>query len=279
MPSSVPTAMLSNMSSTDVLGGHTSLRLRDLGTTTAGPCTPGLLSQPTRPPASQLLFPLGLRGETSTYISGALADVSHPTSNTCGPGYPCCDFGANPSSPQVPPCARVRPVDLPAQITGITSVTLNPALRFGSKPPEYTVLDVDFAQAAVNVNYHLLAEPATFPGLPSLTVISHRLPWAITAHASGRYLTVADLLDAIRKALWIRVTEEDYAEWLAQHCADQAKPQHCQPGNSSDVLPVKGQKRKRAHQLMRLDLLEGKHRFAGLSEGTMGCDVWMLNIT
>jgi hypothetical protein len=30
--------------------------------------------------------------------------------------------------------------------------------------------------------------------------------------------------------------------------------------------------------MTRLDLLEGKTRFAGLSESTMGCDIWVLEV-
>ncbi|KAJ7460001.1 hypothetical protein B0H11DRAFT_1639572, partial [Mycena galericulata] len=57
------------------------------------------------------------------------------------------------------------------------------------------------------------SEPATHPVLPSLTIISSRIPWAITAQASGeilRCLTVADVLSAIHQALRLQIDEEQF---------------------------------------------------------------------
>ncbi|KAJ6582461.1 hypothetical protein DFH09DRAFT_860451, partial [Mycena vulgaris] len=55
-------------------------------------------------------------------------------------------------------------------------------------------------------------QPATYPELPSLTIISSRLPWAITAHAgeTRRCVTVADVLGAISEALRLPVDKEDF---------------------------------------------------------------------
>jgi hypothetical protein len=56
------------------------------------------------------------------------------------------------------------------------------------------------------------------PVLPSLTIESPRLPWAITAHASGNVVccvSVADVVGAIHSALGLQVDGEGFADWEA----------------------------------------------------------------
>ncbi|KAJ6484511.1 hypothetical protein C8R47DRAFT_980781 [Mycena vitilis] len=116
----------------------------------------------------------------------------------------------------------------------------------------------------------VLMELAMFPSLPSLTLFSPRLPWAITVHASGRFVTVGDLLEAIHQSLDMRVTE-NHAESMGRRIG-------C-VRTETTVEMARGLKRKRDYQgvMKRLDLLDGKTKFAGLSESTMGCEVWVVN--
>ncbi|KAJ7051309.1 hypothetical protein C8F01DRAFT_960410, partial [Mycena amicta] len=93
---------------------------------------------------------------------------------------------------------------------------------------------------------------ATFPALPSLTMISPDVPWAITAHASGEvipHLSVVDVLLAISQALQMRIGLEDWARYSsAKHNLK----------NRSDM------NQSRNSNLRRIDLLDGRTKFVGL---------------
>jgi hypothetical protein len=145
-------------------------------------------------------------------------------------------------------------------------------LRSDAKSVGSALIDVNFMPNFARseaLSASMLAKTATFPELPSLTLISS-LPWAITVHASGNCVIVGDIVQAICRALAIRITEDQIEEWMEQRGDECAKT-----GNG---LGGRGLKRKRVYsEMTRLDLLEGRTRFAGLSESTMGCDIWVLN--
>lgn len=147
---------------------------------------------------------------------------------------------------------------------GVTSVTLHPALRAKSG------IVIDFASPRTESNaawdcIHLSWAPATAPALPSLTIESPRLPWAITAHPSGRaarFLTVADVIDAIWDVLRLQVDQAQFDDW---------ETMTGRPEKRSGWLTYR-------RGMTRLDLLEGKTRFVGLSESSTGCDNWVLEV-
>ncbi|KAJ7637399.1 hypothetical protein DFH06DRAFT_1433640 [Mycena polygramma] len=228
-----------------------------------GPCAP----RPTthtileKPPVYPLpiAFPPGLRWEHSPYVCVPLPNVS---ARDAAPAIPPRRDSSSRSEPAQP---RLKPIELPPQITGVTAVTLNPVLRAGAN--NNARIGVDFALSVpwVGVDSHGAAEPATFPALPSLTLLSRRLPWAITVHTSGASVVVADVLQAIQRALGIRITEEEFLEHQGEEQSRRQAP--------------RGFKGRRQYQsgMTRLDLLEGAARFGGLSESTMGCEVWMVD--
>ncbi|KAJ7219665.1 hypothetical protein B0H12DRAFT_1152679 [Mycena haematopus] len=166
--------------------------------------------------------------------------------------------------PDTPPPPRRRPIPLPPQMQGVTSVTLHPALRAKSG------IDIDFASPRTSTesnaawdDIHLSRAPATSPALPSLTIESPQLPWVITAHPSGRvdrFLTVADVIVAIWDTLRLQVNEEQFEDWEMMTRSHRAKRSGYRRG------------------MTRLDLLQGKTRFVGLSESTTGCDNWVLEV-
>ncbi|KAJ7637368.1 hypothetical protein DFH06DRAFT_655378 [Mycena polygramma] len=162
---------------------------------------------------------------------------------------------------------RLKPIALPPQISGVTAVTLNPVLRLGARFNGARI-DVDFA-SDTRMEPAVSMELAVFPGLPSLTLFSPRLPWAITVHASGRFVTVGDLLQAIHQSLDMRVTEDQAVSmgWRIGYTE-----------TTGDIL-ARGVKRKQGYkdEMKRLDLLGGRTKFVGLSESTMGCEAWVVN--
>ncbi|KAJ6582459.1 hypothetical protein DFH09DRAFT_912291 [Mycena vulgaris] len=109
-------------------------------------------------------------------------------------------------------------------------------------------------------------KPATYPELPSLTIISPRLPWAITAHAgrTRRSVVVTDVLSAISEALHLPVDKEDFKDWAIMTQSGG----HCPRGGLI------------AHHdgMTRRDLLQGRTRFAGLVPSATGCDIWGLEV-
>ncbi|KAF8173524.1 hypothetical protein K438DRAFT_2023423 [Mycena galopus ATCC 62051] len=103
---------------------------------------------------------------------------------------------------------RLQPVNLPPQITGVIAVALNPVLCSGVH------LNVNFTSIPVLIDAE--AQLATFPGLPSITLLCKALPWAIAVHASGPFVVVGDVLEAIRQTLAIPLTEEQVPQQIEE---------------------------------------------------------------
>ncbi|KAK6992673.1 hypothetical protein R3P38DRAFT_3083488 [Favolaschia claudopus] len=154
--------------------------------------------------------------------------------------------------PLGPTLPHRKPIPLPPQMLNISEVRLNPQIRWPAVPLRVGMY--------VNENLKVLAELATSPGLPSLTLLSPKLPWAITAHASEGWVTVGDILAAVRRMLETRMSEAETAEWITSRTRDG---------------PLFGGNRIR--EVTRRILLDGKDRFGGLSESTMGCDIWLVH--
>ncbi|KAJ7637394.1 hypothetical protein DFH06DRAFT_655701 [Mycena polygramma] len=223
-----------------------------------GPCARHQTTQPTfeRVYVDHPLVPVppGLVWESSPYVY--LPQSNH----SAGEAERQNSRSLESRSRSEPTQPRLKPIALPPQITGVTAVTLNPVLRFGAESLRGAHIDVDFALARPDTRRGptagVMIELAVFPALPSLTLLSPRLPWAITVHASGASVVVGDVLKAIHRALGIRITKEQ----LMAYGDDQSA----------------SQKRNRGG-MTRLDLLAGKTKFAGLSESKMGCEIWVVN--
>lgn len=253
-----------------------------------GPSAPSQTSySPPIAPHSQLPFMPGLRWEKSPYTCISLSDVSDAEASTgkepdiprhFGTSMPRPDHDAPPRLP------RVQPIALPPQVPGITTLILNPALRLGPR-----ATSASMSARTLTGNTHacggvagkaerLFLEVATWPGLPSLTVISPLLPWAITAHASGgSAVAVGDVLCAVHRALEIHVTKEEFYDWLHEKESSSMKHRGERWKNWSPDENPKVEASRYRSGMTRLDLLEGRHRFAGLSESKMGCEVWVVH--
>ncbi|KAK7018355.1 hypothetical protein R3P38DRAFT_1298256 [Favolaschia claudopus] len=188
----------------------------------------------------------------------------------------------------VPPSPCIQPIALPALVPDNTAVILHPALHFETLSRRLAAIDFAVwaakdAEAALRkkkprsaaarwkIAELLLAEPATLPELPSMTVFIPCFPWPITVHASDSGVgdvTIGDLLHAVKSALSIRLTEEQAQGWLEDR------------RDTTPILRFKNRKRKREDGggIARSALLDGRTRFAGLSASTMGMDVWVLHL-
>ncbi|KAJ7624903.1 hypothetical protein FB45DRAFT_751174 [Roridomyces roridus] len=190
-----------------------------------------------------------------------------------------------PTPPHLLPCPPERAlkcIPLPPQVPGITTVLLHPALAASGAH----LRGVDFASSAAQiqraVGRRVSDELATQPALPSLTVLFPRLPWAITVHgqwsSSGRVLrcvTVSDVLSAIHRALLLLVDEGQLDTEVAGLGMTQSGAQCPRGGHGRAGLPLTSGD---GQGMTRLDLLQGKTSFRGLSPSEMGCDVWILEV-
>ncbi|KAF8193214.1 hypothetical protein K438DRAFT_1761918 [Mycena galopus ATCC 62051] len=187
MPSSAYTTALSNVSSASISGPNNWPPRAVLRTSYA--CAPPQTTEPTTPDPLISLAPRLVwekSGNVMERAKGALPPVSAPHFaadgvSRCGSSGCASWESAQPQSP------RLRPVDLPPQISGVTTVTLNPVLRSGAH------IDVNFASIPGLIDAGVAVQPATFPELPSMTLLSKALPWAITVHASTGFVAVGDV--------------------------------------------------------------------------------------
>ncbi|KAJ7637369.1 hypothetical protein DFH06DRAFT_1219559 [Mycena polygramma] len=213
-------------------------------------------------------FTPGLKRERTPYSALPIPYIPAPHETDILPhreSTRCRNVIQQPAPPQIP---RLKPIALPPQIPGVIAVTLNPVLRLGARFNGGSRIDMDFASTSdTRIEPAVLMELAVFPGLPSLTLLSRYLPWAIPVHASGRFVTVGDVLQATRRSLDMRVTEDQVEESMGRRI-------RCMDTNGNRA---RGLKRKNQDGMTRLHLLQGRTRFAGLSESTMGCEVWVTN--
>ncbi|KAJ7151944.1 hypothetical protein C8R46DRAFT_1303166 [Mycena filopes] len=187
----------------------------------------------------------------------------------------------NPSHPRAhPPAApRMKSIPLPPQMPGVTSVALHPALAHSG-----AALAVDLAvgapsNAAFQWQWQQLSSTtATHPPLPSLSIVSPRLPWAITVHASDRSLcsgvSVADVLSAIWEALGREVDREGFRDWESMQMEKRDRDSR---GAGRRMMMNRNRTTLTYRDWMtRVELLEGGTAFKGLSASDMGCDTWVL---
>lgn len=126
---------------------------------------------------------------------------------------------------------------------------------------------------------HRLAEPATEPPLPSLTIVCPHLPWRINVKARQQngYITVADVMDGLYRALRLNSTEAEFKLLPShdmKHRVNEAYKQRYR--RASDVTEYEHEK---AQGLRRVDFLGGKNTFMGLSSTGEGAGVWQLNVS
>jgi len=100
-------------------------------------------------------------------------------------------------------------------------------------------------------------QPATRPGVPSISLIHPQLPWSITVHPSGfcgQSVAVADVIQTVLKMVQSVLTENDIAAM-------------------NDPRPPLGWVGSR-----RLDLLNGRTRLVGFRKLPDGGEIWEMII-
>ncbi|EPS98262.1 hypothetical protein FOMPIDRAFT_59060 [Fomitopsis schrenkii] len=130
----------------------------------------------------------------------------------------------------------------------------------------------------------LLAEPATHPGLPSLTVICDMLPWSVSiTPARTHVVTVGDVLYALYRMLRIAVTETELGVLPPETQTRVHTAFHTRHKMLADARARAEEKQK---GVKRVDFLLDFRRFAGLSIVLSGAalngkglgEVWALQL-
>ena len=115
-----------------------------------------------------------------------------------------------------------------------------------------------------------LAEPATNPALPTLTIVSPNLPWPIVVSAQkpGSYVSVSDVFMALHHALSIPVSPLEYPSPSSSPGGVLFRGHGVYDHRSSPPSPHWHAYERPS--LRRIDFLSGRTRFMGLS--AMGRD-------
>ncbi|KAF8879363.1 hypothetical protein BD779DRAFT_1154023 [Infundibulicybe gibba] len=180
--------------------------------------------------------------------------VLHDEDEVTGQEHPLTNNHSPPFAPTTP---SMNCIPLPRTV-GRGHVALHPDLCSNnisfdvSQPP---VLDLGSPS-----HNHWLHEPATYPNLQSLTILSKFLPWPIVVHASlprPSVVTIADILSTVHKNLITPMSEHEYKVL----CPNSGGPRYCWNPH-----------------VTRLALLRGHYEWAGLSPSFEGPEVFFLHL-
>ncbi|KAF8645130.1 hypothetical protein AX16_007958 [Volvariella volvacea WC 439] len=151
-------------------------------------------------------------------------------------------------------------------------VSIHLLLGLSSSPPLQLNVSIDPALSSPAISPTVLNQPATEPPLPSLFLRCRHLPWIITIQASPKrapFVTILDVITGIYQALQQPASKEEYLRedqnrQLAIARAFEARTAH------------NPQEYRRG--LKRIDFLDGRHRFIGISKTDEGPQVWKLSV-
>lgn len=108
-----------------------------------------------------------------------------------------------------------------------------------------------------------LAEPATYPPLPSLTLTCEDIPWVIEARPSlpNLFVTVYDALQAINSSLRARVLDSERSLFASQQTQDEIFQTF--QARVAAIPDVYQREEQRAKSVRRIDCLMGRTRLLG----------------
>jgi hypothetical protein len=159
-------------------------------------------------------------------------------------------------------------------------VLIHPTLGLHPHAP-LLLFDVSISPAAARTNtsppLHLsdraLLEPATYPPVNRLTLITN-LPWRLTIGPSSQsYVAIIDVLEQLYRWLRLTVSQREF-DMESHRSRDEISAVFHQRFNR-DWQTAAVEKKK---GLKRVDFLKGRNRFMGLSSTKEGPTVWALNV-
>jgi hypothetical protein len=128
----------------------------------------------------------------------------------------------------------------------------------------------------------ILAEPATSPPLPCMTITCANLPWLIRVTPSGNskhgpFVTVLDVLDAIHRSLRVSVTKAEFDK--VQTSEEQRRINEAYRWRYKKMTDAAAYEQERSAGIRRVDFLMGKSAFAGLLSSGSDPERWELNLS
>ncbi|KAJ7755616.1 hypothetical protein DFH07DRAFT_821177 [Mycena maculata] len=228
---------------------------------------------------------------TTRYVGGAFAYASSSTSPYPSPTYTMSSLSTSPGPMSPPPfnhsrslyaCAPLPALNEPGHVHNVLSGAHGRRhfMAFDvSYDPAYTV------SASPVLSPRVLAEPATTPHLPCVTIMSDLFPWRISIYPSsskpGAYVTVADVLNGIYRGLrqQVRRDELDTLPVPQPFVTAVRKAFHSRcsrVARAGDPVAADSEARK---GIRRMDFLLGNHMFAGLLPTSENPDVWKLVVS
>ncbi|KAF9257264.1 hypothetical protein L218DRAFT_1080990 [Marasmius fiardii PR-910] len=144
------------------------------------------------------------RMTTSILLSSLPSQESHSSHVGMTAAAPVSDL-------EPPPLKRRECIPLPSQCDSTMAVVIHPLLSCAKRAGiERDLTELyEGIEKVVEDRWHPLEELASYPALPSMTVMHRWLPRPITIHASGmdsRGVTVADVLITISKEVVIGIS-------------------------------------------------------------------------
>ncbi|KAJ7339873.1 hypothetical protein DFH08DRAFT_875667 [Mycena albidolilacea] len=120
-------------------------------------------------------------------------------------------------------------------------------------------------------------EPAVYPPQRTISITTPHLPWTITATASnGRFVTVADALNALYRSLRTNITATEFNALGTQKLARRVTEAYTR--RYMRFLGHRGYAEEKKEGVKRVDFLMGCTKFQGLSP-TGAAGVWRLHIS
>ncbi|KAG1903046.1 uncharacterized protein F5891DRAFT_113694 [Suillus fuscotomentosus] len=164
-------------------------------------------------------------------------------------------------------------------------VTINPILAYHpfvfpinydvSYPPN--TASANIRASPFNLDSYRLAEAATSPPIPVLSLQNDLLPWRCEIRASTCfYVTVGDVLTQLYSFLRTPGTREEFKATPSQSIRDTISAvyrKRCSRASSAEAYAEEQRK-----GLKRVDFLMGRTTFMGLSSTKLGPEAWVLNL-
>ncbi len=123
----------------------------------------------------------------------------------------------------------------------------------------------------------MLNDPAVYPPLPSLTLVSSHLPWDLKiTNSSQPFVTISDVLCGLYRALRICVTQGELSREaeVKRVAILRAHIRRCERHLPSDLSTME---RERSKGPRRIDFLTGTHLLRGLVK-TERPNVWYVQL-
>jgi len=146
----------------------------------------------------------------------------------------------------------------------VTLTSIHPLLRSSSKSA--IKFHLHNHPSSVAIPQHALAQPATHPPLPYLSLSTHLLPWSIVVlpsqpHLPHSFVTVSDVLHTLHHTLSLGATPEELSELTSDVRSQVEAAFERRVKSYSDI-------RRREWEtglgIRRIDILMGRTRFRGL---------------